>query len=107
MRDLSRQFLLQDNWGPHVSPFTLSWLQSKGVKVLTDYPAWSPCLNAIEHVWSWMVAYITTQAPTTKAAFKQAIQSAWSELPDKVRRSYIDNVPAVCRRIIAAGGDHI
>ena len=77
------------------------------MKTIDDYPAWSPCLNAIEHVWSWMIAYISKQAPTTKAAFKEAIESAWSELPDSVIRSYIDHVPAVCKRIIAAKGDHI
>lgn len=107
MRDLNSEYLIQDNWGSHTSPYTHNWLVTHGVKLVKEYPPWSPCLNAIEHVWSWMVAYISKQAPTTKAAFKRAIESAWSELPDKVKRRYIDNVPGVCARIIAANGDHI
>lgn len=105
--NLNRYRLQHDNASPHTATFTRNWLTDHAVKLLEDYPPWSPELNPMEHVWSWMHAFVNAQTPTDRRSFERSILLGWQKLPDSVIRKYITNLRSVCKRIIAAAGDHI
>jgi transposase len=103
----SRYLFQHDNARPHIAKHTKNWLVNFGVKVLDNWPPNSPDLNVIEHVWSWMTAYVNNKRPTNRNELKRYIRLAWQEIPQKVIQAYISNLPTVCKRIIDAQGDHI
>lgn len=107
MPDSSRYLFQQDNAGPHKAKKTIKWLSDNAVRLLQDWPAYSPDLNPIEHVWSWMVTFVNGEAPTNKRELETAVLKAWDNLPQSVIQGYIGHLNAVCQQIIAAGGDHI
>ncbi len=107
MPSSNRYVFQHDNARPHTAKHTKDWLTQFAVNVLPDWPPYSPDLNVIEHVWSWMTAYVNNRQPTNRAQLKNAIRLAWQEIPQNVIQSYIDKLPAVCRQIQSAGGDHL
>lgn len=107
MPEGSRFRFQQDNAAPHKAKHTSEWLAQFGVNVLPDWPPYSPELNPIEHVWSWMAAFVNSQGPINRSELKRAIRMAWQKIPQSTIKSYIAHLPTVCRQIIDAGGDHI
>ncbi len=105
--NLNRYYFQHDNATPHTAKKTKNWLATFGVRLLADWPANSPDLNPIEHVWSWMTTYVDKEAPTDKRTLEKAILSAWDEIPQSVIQRYIGHLNNVCQQIIAAKGDHI
>ena len=107
MPNFTRYRLMHDNAAPHKAALTKNWLAEFGIKTLDDYPPYSPELNPIEHVWSWMHAFVCAQAPTNRASLEKAVRLAWQEIPIDVIRGYITHLRTVCQQIIQAEGDHI
>jgi transposase len=107
MPEGSRFRFQQDNASPHKAKHTAEWLAEFGVNVLPDWPPYSPELNPIEHVWSWMAAFVNGEGPKNQAQLERAIHLAWQEIPQNTIKSYIEHLPIVCRQIVDAGGDHI
>lgn len=77
------------------------------MRLLDDWPANSPDMNPIEHVWSWMKTYVNKEAPTDKQSLTKAIEAAWDEIPQNTIQAYIGHLNTVCQQIVAAKGDHI
>jgi transposase len=105
--DLNRYTFQHDNAPAHTAKKTKNWLTNFAVKYFDDWPANSPDLNPIEHVWSWMTTFVKKEAPTDKKSLEKAILSAWEEIPQTIIHSYIGHLNNVCQQVIAAKGDHI
>ncbi|KAI3366544.1 hypothetical protein L3Q82_000676 [Scortum barcoo] len=71
--------LMQDNARPHVAGVCQQFLQDKGIDAM-DWPARSPDLNPIEHIWDIMYRSIhqrhacTTDCPGVGGCFSPAIE---------------------------------
>ena len=71
-----------------------------------NWPARSPDLNPIEHVWYPLKrrpnAFPTR--PTTKEELEQRIATEWYKLTEKGCLKYIDSMPARIKAIIKSKG---
>ena len=97
----------QDNARPHIARSTIDFLRAMNVSVLDKYPPYSPELNPIEKVWSWMVPSVRKFAAINKEAFVNAIQSSWNDIPQEIIQRYIGHLTTVCGKIVEANGGSI
>jgi transposase len=72
-----------DNNPKHTSKLVSKFLDDKGVDVLT-WPAQSPDLNPIEHLWEHVDRQIRSKAYTKTGDLFNGIVAAWDSIPDNV-----------------------
>ena len=97
----------QDNARPHKARSTLEFFRAMNVQLLEDYPPYSPELNPIEKVWSWMSNYVSKIGATDKEELMEAIDSAWTNIPQEIIQSYILHLHTVCDLIEQSNGGSI
>uniref|UniRef100_A0AAR2JQW1 Transposase Tc1-like domain-containing protein n=1 Tax=Pygocentrus nattereri TaxID=42514 RepID=A0AAR2JQW1_PYGNA len=97
--------LMQDNARPHVAGVCQQFLQDEGIEAM-DWPARSPDLNPIEHIWDIMSRYIHHFAPQTVQELADALVQVWEEIPQETISHLIRNMPRRCREVIEARGGH-
>jgi transposase len=96
--------LLQDRASFHMKKEVKEWMKDNNISWLEDFPPYSPDLNAIEYVWSWVKKKVEEKAPQTTDEIKAAIIGAWRDLSAETMRGYIAHIPNVLRQVIAAKG---
>ncbi|KAG2190219.1 hypothetical protein INT46_002569 [Mucor plumbeus] len=71
-----------------------------------DWPAQSPDLNPIEHVWYQLKRRLNTYPtrPTTKEELEARITSEWYKFTKNDCLKYIDSMPARIKAVIRSGG---
>ncbi|KAI3359195.1 hypothetical protein L3Q82_002724 [Scortum barcoo] len=86
--------LMQDNARPHVAGVCQQFLQDKGIDAM-DWPARSPDLNPIEHIWDIMSRSIHQRhvAPQTVQELADALVQVWEEIPQETIRHLIRSMP--------------
>ena len=99
--------LMQDNARPHVAGVCQQFLQEEGIDAM-DWPARSPDLNPIEHIWDIMSRSIHQRhvAPQTVQELADALVQVWEEIPQETSRHLIRSMPRRCREVIQARGGH-
>uniref|UniRef100_A0A674BHS8 Tc1-like transposase DDE domain-containing protein n=1 Tax=Salmo trutta TaxID=8032 RepID=A0A674BHS8_SALTR len=99
--------LIQDNARPHVAGVCQQFLQEEGIDAM-DWPACSPDLNPIEHIWDIMSRSIHQRhvAPQTVQELADALVQVWEEIPQETIRHLIRSMPRHCREVIQARGGH-
>ncbi|KAI3375093.1 hypothetical protein L3Q82_021608 [Scortum barcoo] len=82
--------LMQDNARPHVAGVCQQFLQDEGIDAM-DWPARSPDLNPIEHIWDIMSRSIHQRhiAPQTVQELADALVQVWEEIPQETIRHLI------------------
>jgi transposase len=89
----------QDNDSKHTSKLAKTWFLEHGVEVL-DWPAQSPDLNPIEHLWDYAKRRLANHENTPLSLHElwERVQVVWDAIPREVCEGLIDSMP---RRIIA------
>jgi transposase len=100
------QLFMQDNARIHTSRATRAWLVLKRVRTI-DWPAYSPDLNPIEHLWWHLKKRMNKFYPQYSnyirgqeewGGFCEALQECWRAIPGRLIRALILSMP---RRIKA------
>ena len=95
----------QDNARPHVARQTLDFLHAAGITLL-DWPANSPDLNPIEHLWDELARRVNERevVPTTLQQLRVALLEEWDNIPQRTISTLIDSMRNRCALVIEANG---
>ena len=98
--------LMQDNTRPPTARLPMEYLDHEGTEV-NDWPAWTPALNPIEHVWDYLYRQISRHdhPPLTVQDLIQAIKLEWEALPQQTIQNLTLSMPR-CRECANNHGRH-
>lgn len=99
-------YFQQDNDPKHKSKSTLKWMENEGITLLEDWPAQSPDLNPIEHVWHQvkvMLSGYDTRADGVHTLWER-FQEQWDKITENECKSYINSMPKRIQAVIKAKG---
>lgn len=99
--------LMDDNARPHRAHVVDDFLETEDIARMV-WPARSPDLNPIEHVWDALGRRVASREhpPTTHQALRVALQEEWALLPQHEIDDIIRSMPRRCEACIAARGGH-
>ncbi|CAG8725798.1 2526_t:CDS:1, partial [Acaulospora colombiana] len=84
----------QDNDPKHTSRMAKEWFKDHRVTVL-DWPANSPDLNPIEHLWVYLKQQLNNyeRFPTSMHELNQRIEAEWNKIPREECIKLIESLP--------------
>lgn len=93
--DPTTPYFAMDNDPKHTSHRIQEWFKTNGVKLL-DWPAYSPDMNIIEHVWSYLEKRVRHHKPlpTNSNQLWEALRSEWYAIPVGYIRKLYDSMPS-------------
>ena len=98
----------QDNVPPHAAQVTRAFLEANNVDVMLPWPANSPDLNPMEHLWEHLGRAVRGQAnpPRNPAEMTRALTDAWNAVDNQTLRKLVFSMRRRCRAVIAANGGY-
>ncbi|GFY31454.1 transposable element Tcb2 transposase [Trichonephila clavipes] len=103
------QFLFMDDNAPcHRTVDVEQLLESEDIERM-DWPARSPDLNPIEHVWDFLDRRLAarTLPPVTIRELRLALQEEWAAMPQQLIDTLILSIGRRCETCLAVRGDYI
>ncbi|GFW74812.1 transposable element Tcb2 transposase [Trichonephila clavipes] len=103
------QFLFMDDNAPcHRTVAAEMLLESEDIQPM-DWPAISPDLNPIDHVWDFLRRRLAarTLPPVTIRELRLALQDEWAAMPQQLIDTLILSMGKRCETCLAVSGDHI
>ncbi|GFW17671.1 transposable element Tcb2 transposase [Trichonephila clavipes] len=103
------QFLFMDNNAAcHRTVAADQLLEGEDIERM-DWPARSPDLNPIEHVWDFLGRRLVarTLPPVTIRELRLALQDEWAAMPQQLIDTLILSMGRRCETCLAVRGDHI
>lgn len=105
---------MHDNARPHVAGIVKDWFDTTGYRVISNWPAYSPDLNPIEHVWRRLkmmfakrhkdLRYSTAGQAKIQAALKEVVPKLWDDIEEEFLESLIQGMPRRIQACIEAKG---
>lgn len=97
--------LMQDNARPHTARVVTDFLREAGIRTL-DWPANSPDMNPIEHLWDELKRRVRARKPPPQnhRELKQALLDEWQDIPQEVVRNLILSMRNRMQAVIEARG---
>ncbi|GFS90913.1 transposable element Tc1 transposase [Trichonephila clavipes] len=104
----TRLHFMDDNAQPHRSLAVEELLESEDIARM-DWPAYSPDLNPIEHVWNALGRRIAAllHHPENTQQLKQMLIEEWALLPQEMLHQLVLSMRRRCEATIAVRGGHI
>ncbi|GFV07373.1 transposable element Tcb2 transposase [Trichonephila clavipes] len=105
---MGAEFLfMDDNARPHRAKIVDECLQSEDITRM-DWPAYSPDLNPIEHVWDMFGRQIAARQPhpTCLPELRRALLDEWCNIPQDQIDNLILSMPRRCKAYFALSGRH-
>ena len=98
----------QDNASIHTSPRVTKWLENHKIEVL-QWPAQSPDLNPIEHLWYHLKKQLAKYEKEPKGIHElwEHIQVEWNRIPREVCDNLIASMPKRIKALWKVKGEHI
>ncbi|GFX12765.1 transposable element Tcb2 transposase [Trichonephila clavipes] len=99
--------LMDDNCRPHRANLVEDFLFEEEI-VRMEWPACSPDMNPIEHVWDALGRRVAGHQPPpqTLQELERALLEEWDRIPQLVINSLIDSMPQTCSTLLAVCGNH-
>ena len=96
---------MDDNARPHRARVVTEYLECKGIHRM-NWPARSPDINPIEHVWDILQRRISARLvqPQTREDLTRALIEEWARIPRPAIRKLIHSFKSRCRAVIDARG---
>ena len=93
----------QDNDPKHTARATTLFLRSRAIKCL-DWPAQSPDLNPIEHLWEELKRRLGTyyEPPKGVGELWQRVQREWALIPANTCHNLIESMPRRIEAVLSA-----
>ncbi|GFV16538.1 transposable element Tc3 transposase [Trichonephila clavipes] len=100
--------LMDDNARPHRARIVEEYLEDHSLERM-EWPARSPDLNLIEHLWDYLGREVAALNPPPRSLheLKQGLLCVWSSLPIPVSDNLINSMGNRCRQCIQVRGGHI
>lgn len=97
--------LMHDNARPHTARIVNDYLDNSNIEIL-NWPARSPDLNPIEHLWDNIGRQLRNRQPPPASLYdvQQIITEIWNELNQDVIRNLISSMHRRCEAVIASRG---
>jgi transposase len=97
----------QDNDPKHTSRIAQKWFRANNIQLL-DWPAQSPDLNPIEHLWHYLKRQIASggEPPRSIHDLWLKVESEWEKIPSHVCANLIDSMPDRIQAVLKAKGGH-
>ena len=108
LEDLGPGAIFQDDKTPaHRAHVVTDYLEENGVNRMV-WPACSPDLNLIEHVWDILGRRIRSNHPPpgTLARLVEILQTEWAAIPQDTLRSLVNSMRRRCQACIDAHSGH-
>ncbi|GFV71509.1 transposable element Tc3 transposase [Trichonephila clavipes] len=98
--------LMDDNARPHRARIVEEYLEDHGLERM-EWPARSPDLNPIEHLWDYLGREVAALNPPPRSLheLKQGLLCVWSSLPIPVSDNLINSMGNRCRQCIQVRGE--
>lgn len=95
----------QDNDPKHTSKKAKTWFEDNGIEVLA-WPAQSPDLNPIEHLWGHLKRKLGEYEEDPKGVLElwERIQTVWAEIDTETCQNLIRSMPRRIQAVIKAKG---
>ncbi|MDQ5930221.1 MAG: hypothetical protein QG594_2008 [Bacteroidota bacterium] len=93
----------QDGASAHTARSISEWFIENGITTL-PWPAKSPDLNPIEHVWSWIDAQLVSAKMTTLDELKEELHRLWLTIPREMCMKLVESMPGRVRACYLAKG---
>ncbi|GFU26072.1 transposable element Tc1 transposase [Trichonephila clavipes] len=99
--------LMNYNCRPHRANLVEDFLFEEGI-VRMEWPACSPDMNPIEHVWDALGRRVAGRQPPpqTLQELERALLEEWDRIPQLVINSLIDSMPQRCSTLLAVRENH-
>ena len=96
-----------DNAPPHTARVATDFLRHQGIATL-PWPARSPDLNPIEHVWDTLGRRVRQRPrqPRNENELFQALDAEWQDLPQAQLNNLVSSMGRRCLAVMHAGGGH-
>jgi transposase len=101
------RYFQQDNDPKHTSKLATTWFSDNDI-IVTHWPAQSPDLNPIEHLWFYIKRKLLEYEVPPKGIHElwERVAKEWNEIPPEVCQSLIESMPRRVAAVIKAKGGH-